>query len=673
MRARFLLLGPTLLALAVAACGAPPDADEAALTAEDLATLATPGVDENALDRSVDPCTDFYAFACGGWIAAQPPDTKDALRSYTELAKDRRALFGQVIDAIRKSPKTSAEAKAGAYASSCLADPSASAAKATAALVGFRSEIEAATTPDAIARVLARMHRRGLDAFFTFGPQVDMERQGRHGSASVIPGGLSVFTEYDDDGSRADRIAALGRIFLTVEPGLGDDEATRLATAAAGIEGQLFLAIAAIDPEERPHPIGRPGLETAMPHVAWDAYFGELGRTDLPSFDVDGLSYMATVDQILTSASPSDLHAYLTGRWYEAMTSAIASVPADPAAHQSFCQNQLAGAMADAIEPRFLALAGVDAKAKAKAKVLLDALIASFDATLGEGDSFLDVPTRIEARAKLGKIRTAVGSSRTLDDFRDVALEGSEPWVLVDLRLRERAFDHAFAMMGKSLPLLHVDLPSPIINATYDTTLNKINIPGGILGGYFFSASAPALANFSALGAVLGHELTHGFDNHGRHVDGDGVLRDWFSPSVETEFQTRAKCLIDQYDGYTLDGVPDPHTHQIPAHVSGRLTIAENIADNGGIKTAYRASKVDGLAAPVRAGLTPAQQFFVGYAQLWCAKTAPDVASQNLASDIHSPPRARVNLPLANFDAFASAFQCKAGTPMAPAERCGVW
>src|SRR5262249_54214384 len=147
---------------------------------------------------------------------------------------------------------------------------------------------------------------------------------------------------------------------------------------------------------------------------------------------------------------------------------------------------------------------------------------------------------------------------------------------------------------------------------------------------------------------------------------------DWWTPAVDAKFKERAQCLMDEYSAFTLPGVADPTTGAIPAHINGKITLGENIADNGGVKTAYRASKVDGQASPLVAGFTPPQQFFVAYGQLWCGKTAPEVATQYL-TDAHSPEKARVNLPLSNFEAFARAFQCQAGSPMAPANSCSVW
>jgi putative endopeptidase len=181
-----------------------------------------------------------------------------------------------------------------------------------------------------------------------------------------------------------------------------------------------------------------------------------------------------------------------------------------------------------------------------------------------------------------------------------------------------------------------------------------------------------AIANFAAIGTVLAHEITHAFDSSGRRFDGSGNERNWWTDAAALAYVERSRCLDAQYEGFTLPDVPDPTTGETPAHVDGERTLDENIADNGGLKVAYRAAKVAGSSAPVALGFTPPQQFFVGYAQLRCGKQSPAIQSMSLY-DSHSPPKARTNLPLANFSAFAEAFQCPSGSPLAPAARCSVW
>jgi predicted metalloendopeptidase len=664
MLVRPLAFGGLTIALFAAACSSAPAEEVADLDAAELQAMAAPGVDETALNRAVNPCVDFYEFACGGYIASLPADTRRDVRSFTQLQKDQSAVLDRVVDAIATSPRNDAERKAGAFYANCMADDAVT--KSTAYLATFRPEIEAATTPGAIAELVARMHRRGASAFFSVYATADSQKSGRIGSVAAWGNGFSRI-ESDDDRARA--LATYTKTIKQVESSLDDAEVTRLATAAVKIDEALSKADAAAQADDKEHPIGRQGLEMTTPTFDWKAYFAMLGRTSLGDFPVYGISYFAALDDILKTSDIGDLHAYLLARYY---TSANRLLAAATTGRKAYCVQQLEGLMADAIEPRFLELAGVDAKAKAKARALWNGIVNAFDEELRE-EPFLDAATRIEAEIKLKDMRGAIAGSRKLDDFGGLVVSANDSFLANNQRVRERDFAAGLAQIGRELPLQHIDFPAPIVNASYDGSLNKINVPGGILGGYFFSASSPNLSNFAAIGAVLGHELTHGFDNNGRHLDGNGMERDWWTPAVDAAFKERAQCMMDEYSAFTLPGVPDPDTGEAPAHIHGEQTLGENIADNGGLKTAYRASKVAGMTTPVVAGFTPPQQFFISYGQLWCGKSSPQQASQQIAGDPHSPEKARVNIPLQNMEAFASAFQCQAGSAMAPAKRCAVW
>ena len=660
-----LTLLPLVVVASAAACAKPAESEDDAVSADELTAMAAPGVDESALDRTMDPCNDFYQFACGGYIASLPTDTQREYRSFSQLQRSNDAILAQVFDAITASPQNDAERNAAALYKSCTSTDAA--AKTAAFEKAFRTEIEAVTTPAELAQMVARLHRRSTDALFGFMATADSVARGRHGAAMVYPGGYDWRTDYSKDDQRAARVQTLGGILSAGDGSLAADEVTRIATASVNVEQALWKAdndsaTASAGPSAS-HPVGQVGLEAVAPHFDWKSYFAELGGPNLGSFPVDNLDAFAATDQLLATASLDDLKTYLVAHWYEGAQ--------QHAIEAAACQEDVEWTMSDAIEPRFLAAAGVDSKAQAKARALWRAIVDAFGEEL-KNESWLDTSTRVEALVKLSKIRGAIGSSRKLDGFSDIEIDPTDSYVKNSTLLAERSFRQQLALVGKALPLAHIDFAAPIVNASYDGSLNKINVPGGILGGYFFSKSSPNLANFAAIGSVLGHELTHGFDNHGAQLDGDGVRRDWWSPAVEQAFKEKGQALVDEYGAFTLPGVKDPVTGEIPAHINGKRTLGENIADNGGVKTAYHASKVETMNGPVIAGFNPKQQFFVSYAQLWCGKTAPDVQTKYL-KDSHSPEKARVNIPLQNFDAFASAFSCQAGSPMSPANRPGVW
>jgi putative endopeptidase len=209
-------------------------------------------------------------------------------------------------------------------------------------------------------------------------------------------------------------------------------------------------------------------------------------------------------------------------------------------------------------------------------------------------------------------------------------------------------------------------MSAPAVNAYYDPQKNHMVFPAGILQPPFFDAKSPVAVNLGGIGMVIGHELTHGFDDEGSQFDGKGNLANWWTPQVNEQFKARTGCVADQYSGYEV---------QPGLKVNGKLTLGENIADLGGLKLAYAAYQAlrDEKTRLVAGGFTEDQMFFLAHAQVWCGRTRPEYERLMVQNNPHSPPRFRVNGPLANLPEFAKAFQCKAGSPMAPAKTCSVW
>jgi endothelin-converting enzyme/putative endopeptidase len=294
-------------------------------------------------------------------------------------------------------------------------------------------------------------------------------------------------------------------------------------------------------------------------------------------------------------------------------------------------------------------------------------MIAEVEAVM-KGDleslAWMDDATRQAALGKLARVENHVGYP---DHWRDYTGLKVGTGSYLENSLAASVFESLFQLgrIGRPVDRANWDMPPTAVNAYYSSGNNKMVFPAGILQAPFYDHGAPLPVNYGAIGMVMGHELTHGFDDQGRKFDAAGNLANWWTPSVAKEFEGRAQCLADQYGGYAgIDGI----------HVNGKLTLGENIADQGGVKLSFGAwlakSGGEGAAA---SGFTPKQQFFLGYAQSWCTKMRPEAQRLRLQTDPHSPPRFRVNGPLANFDEFAAAFSCKGGTPMAPEKRCKIW
>jgi endothelin-converting enzyme/putative endopeptidase len=234
------------------------------------------------------------------------------------------------------------------------------------------------------------------------------------------------------------------------------------------------------------------------------------------------------------------------------------------------------------------------------------------------------------------------------------------------------AFEHArqMAKIGKAVDRAEWQMSPPTVNAYYDAQLNEMVFPAGILQPPFYANAAPMPINFGGIGMVMGHELTHGFDDEGRQFDAEGNLKDWWAPVVNTEFERRAACVKNQFDAYVVLG---------DLHVNGKLTLGENIADLGGVKLAYRAMKSKSGPSATNATnvgkgeFTPEQEYFLGFAQGWCGKLRDEALRHQVATNPHAPPNLRVNGPLSNVAEFAQAFSCKADAKMVRKERCEVW
>jgi endothelin-converting enzyme/putative endopeptidase len=304
---------------------------------------------------------------------------------------------------------------------------------------------------------------------------------------------------------------------------------------------------------------------------------------------------------------------------------------------------------------------------KRAAERMVDGIETSMKADL-EGLVWMDAPTRTMAEEKLVKIVNKIGYPTKWRSYEGLAIDRTS---FVHNIENSIAFEvkRQLTKVGQPVDREEWEMTPPTVNAYYEATLNEMVFPAGILQAPFYArAQSPAL-NFGAIGMVVGHELTHGFDDEGRQFDAQGNLRDWWSPAVSTEFDQRAQCVEKQFDGYVV--VDD-------AHVKGKLTLGENIADLGGVKLSFatfeRAEK-EHPSTPVIGGFTPEQQFFVGFAQSWCANYRPEALRLLVATNPHSPPKYRVVGPLSNLTEFATAFACKPGTAMArPAgERCEVW
>jgi endothelin-converting enzyme/putative endopeptidase len=654
------------------------------------------GIDAAALDRAVAPCDDFYRFACGGWIDRTeiPPDRSRWSRSFDEIQERNLAqlrALAEAAAAAKLGPEDRYADKVGAYYASCM-DEAALEARGLEDLRAEWKQLDAVKDARSLSVAVARLHREGVWPVFRLVSDQDA-KDATQVIGVVVQGGLTLpDREYylkDDPKSaeiRKEYEAHVARMLALA--GAADARARADARAIVALEGRLAEAhwtrVEMRDPARTYNRVELAGLRKAAPAFAWNAYLAELGHPDLAAFSATTPRFLGRVSELVAKTPPDTWRAYLRWRLLASATSARAMPRAfvdegfrfnsrtftgakELTPRWKHCVQMADGALGEALGQAWVRRHfGGDAKAKAQR------LVADVEGAMGRTlprVEWMDEPTRALAQRKLQRIANKIGYPDAWRNYDALAVDRSS---FLRTLAAGRAFevDRDLDKIGEPLDRGEWFMSPPTVNAYYSPSLNEMAFPGGILQPPFYDPAAVEAANYGAIGMVVGHELTHGFDDQGRKFDAAGNLRDWWSPAIAREFDRRAQCVARQYGAYdAVEGSSD-------LKLNGELTLGENIADLGGVKlafAAYQASRAGKAPeAPVE-GFAPAQAFFVSYAQSWCSKIRPEAARLRAQTDPHSPARWRVNGPLSNLPEFAAAFACPAAAPMVRAERCEVW
>jgi putative endopeptidase len=657
-----------------------PAASDSALT----------GPDETALDRSAAPCDDLYQFACGGWMKATPiPDDEAAwVRSFSVLHEENLKALRAILerDAQGDTRGDAYGKELGDFWASC-ADEQAVEKRGLTDVKPELDRIAAVRDAKSLVQEIAHLHEIGVDAAFGFDSEVDMKDATRM-IAGVSQGGLGLperdYYFKDDQRTKDIRAAYEKHVARTLElfgekPGEAAADAARVLKWETGLAGASMTNIELRDPQKVYHLVDLQGLKTLAPDVSWDAYLATLGFPGIVAINVAQPEFVKKIDALVKAGNVRDWQVYL--RWYLARTASpfLAARFVDEWFHfrqvltgtkvvqprWKRCVGFADGMMGEALAQPFVKEhLGEDGKRVAESMV--SGIEQSMNADL-ESLPWMDATTRTKAEAKLGKILNKVGFPAKWRSYEGLAVDRASFVKNIESGTVFE-FKRQLAKVGKPVDKDEWEMSPPTVNAYYEPTMNEMVFPAGILQPPFYAKTqAPAL-NFGGIGMVVGHELTHGFDDEGRQFDPDGNLRDWWTPTVSAEFDRRAACVEHQYDAYVaVDDV----------HLKGKLTLGENIADLGGVKLSFATfQRTDkDRAAPAPGGFTREQQFFLGFAQSWCANYRPEALRLLAATNPHSPPKYRVDGPLSNLPEFAAAFQCPAGSPMVRSkeQRCEVW
>jgi putative endopeptidase len=667
---------------APAAEGAAPSATEAGPVVE--ATLESVGLDPLALDKNANPCSDFYRFACGGWLdkAEVPADEPLWSRSFHEIRKRNELELKRLLEAAASSPPASGPGKQlGAFYAACMDESAANAlgSKPIAPLLARAASVKDAA---GVVKVATELHAASIWPLFDVEPVQD-PADASHWIAGLDQGGLGLPDRdyYLKDDADTQKLRAFYQAhverMLTLA---GVPAATAKQGAADVLAIETELAKVSKTRVERRDPKGMynrttlANLGKLAPAVSWSAYFGKVGVAHAEEVTVTAPHFFEGVQAALKSIKPGAWQAYLT--WHvvrgTADTLSTAFVDEDFKLEQALTGQaeqkprwRRCVAATDAALPDLVGQAYVETSfagdSKSAAETMVGQVSAAFGAEL-DTLAWMDPPTRARAHEKLGAMAYLIGypSKWKTYDFE------VDPKNYAANALHARAFDlkRELAKVGNPVDREEWQMSPPTVNAYYDAQRNHMVFPAGILQPPFYDVKSAIPVNLGAIGMVVGHELTHGFDDEGSQFDAKGNLSNWWEPAVSERFKEKTGCVAHQYSEYE----PQPGLK-----LNGELTLGENIADMGGVKLAfqaYRRMRADAKERVVAGGYTEDQQFFLGFAQAWCSKYRPEFEKLMVKTNPHSPARFRVLGPLANLPDFAAAFSCSAP----PADKtCSVW
>jgi putative endopeptidase len=723
MSLRSLSVGFASLPFLFLACGgdtqppvtpsAPPPAVSGTGTGAAAAGAATPlpmapsmtglsEAEETSLDRAVSPCDNFFQFACGGWLKKTtiPDDESSWMRSFSVIHESNEAMLREILETKPAAPaaaKPTEFERVQSFYSACMDEPGIE-KQGLAPLEAELAVVKSVRDSKTLATAVGKLHARGLAPLFSVGSQQDFADSTKMIGA-FDQAGLGMpdrdyylkaegkFPELKKKYEEHVR-AMFALLYGKSEVKAKDPAVVKRAEAAAASVLKLETKLAEKqmskedrrDPKKIYHLTDRAKLPGTFP---WETYLSELPVKEVKEFNVAQVEYATAFGEFAGGigkkdavATAEDWQVYLTWNVMRAASPMLPKVVVDEAFRwQSTlrgaaklpprwkrCVRATDAAMGEALAQPFVAKTlGVDGKTQVREMIV--AIEAVMKDNL-DGLRWMDAKTRERAHKKLAKIANKIAYPDKWRSYDALKVESGKYY---SNRTAANAFEQTrqLVKIGKPVDRNEWYMTPPTVNAYYDSSMNEMVFPAGILQPPFYSKAMPLAANFGGIGMVMGHELTHGFDDEGRQFDADGNLKDWWEPSVNAEFEKRAACVENQYSGYTVLG---------DTKVNGKLTLGENIADLGGVKLALLALRSKVQNAQTKQGeVSSDQRFFLGFAQGWCGKYRDEMMRLLVATNPHSPPELRVNGPLSNTPEFAQAFSCKPGHSMVRANRCEIW
>jgi putative endopeptidase len=643
--------------------------------------------DTTRIDSSADACTDFFQYANGTWLKnTEIPPAFPRWGTFNILADNNQAILKKILEkaSAAKSAEGSDTQLIGDLYASCMDENAIEQADAKP-LDKYFQQIEAIKAPSELPAAIGEFHRLGVGMFFGFGSGADAKNSTMN-IVNASQGGLSLpnrdyYDKEDTKEIRAKFVEYMTNMFKL----LGDAPDAAAANAAIVMAIQNRLALASKRPDEFRNPDARYNKKTLAeaaqltPGFSWENYMKARAVPPITELNVGQPDFFKELDKVLTETPIGDLKTYMRFMVVNASASRLSKRFVDE--NFNFFSRTLSGTKEQ--QPRWKRCVGVvdntlgealgteyikvnfKPETKKRADEMISNIFAAFRQRL-ETITWMSSETKQQAFRKLDAFKRKVGYPEKLRGYAGLKISRSS---FFDNGANASVFliNRNLQDVGKAVDKTRWGFTTPTINASYSSSNNDITIPAGILQPPFFSFTADDAINYGGIGAVIGHEISHGFDDSGSRFDADGNLKMWWTPEDRKKFEDRASCVIDQFSKYEI---------QPSVFINGKLTLGENIGDLGGLEVAYTAfeNSLKGKPRPKDIdGFTPEQRFFLGWAQVWATKSTPEFERQQVKNDSHSNARYRVNGPLSNMSEFAQAFSCKQPQKMIRSDMCEIW
>jgi putative endopeptidase len=649
------------------------------------------GFSVDNIDKSVDPCVNFYQYACGNWIKnAEIPADRPSWQSFSELDESNLGIEKSILEkAAAGGPGRNAiDQKIGDLYGSCM-DEKAVDARGIAPLKPKLDRIAAVKDKGALIEELGHLRLVGGTSLFAFYASPDLHNSDQV-IASIDQGGLSLpDRDYyiKDDADKVEMRKHLAEYVTQVFTLAGQTPQQAAASARAVLTVETLLAADAMDrtkrrdPKNRDHKMTRDEAVALAPDFYLNRYFTAAGAPNFTSLNVGNPDYFTQINGVIATLPLETLKTYVTWHVLRAASPWLSQpfVDANFKMRQALtgqkqnqdrwkrCVDLVDGSLGEALGQRYVE-ATFGADGKVRMLKMVDALESSLDQDI-QSLSWMSDDTKKQAKVKLTAIRNKIGYPDQYRDYSSITIKKDDLLGNVE-RAEEFEAKRQIAKIDKPLDRKEWGMTPPEVNAYYSGSFNEIVFPAGILQPPFFDKTMDDAINFGGIGLVIGHELTHGFDDQGRKFDSTGNLRDWWTEQDGKEFEKRVSCVADEYSNFVaVDNLK----------LNGRLTLGENTADNGGARIALAA--LERLIAEDKTGkegqsidgFTPEQRFFLGFGRVWCEKQRPEFLRMQVSTNPHSPGRYRVNGVVQNMPEFQKAFGCKAGQAMVAENACHVW